>query len=183
MTNDAKDNPRKLMTACRIFQAGAIGHRFSRPLTKPEGERLRGIIESNGHGCCIFNNAETGQAIGAWLCSCPDECQPQLIMFAGDARISIIAQVAGEPSWVMTSDDTWEIQIQQRGAHDEARALQVASVASQVAGQVAGEVAQAVATNISQKVAHETVVETLGNVAEYSASEAAQPKIIWEKPN
>ena len=43
MTDDA-NNPRKLATACRIFQAGAIGHRFGRPLTPARENRLQAII-------------------------------------------------------------------------------------------------------------------------------------------
>jgi hypothetical protein len=42
--NTNPDNPRKLATACRIFRAGAIGHRFSRLLTPAEGNRLQAII-------------------------------------------------------------------------------------------------------------------------------------------
>jgi hypothetical protein len=181
--NDDKNNPRKLATACRIFQAGAIGHRFSRPLTPAEGELLRQIIESNGHGSCIFIDQATRAPIGAWLCTCEQECEPALLFFVADSNVTLMAQVAGEKNFVVTGNDTVEISIQKIGAGDQARALQLASIASQVSGQIAAEVAQAVATNISQKVAHETVVETLGNVAEYSATEEARPKIIWEKPN
>jgi hypothetical protein len=183
--NDDKNNPRKLQLAVRIFQAGAIGHRFSRALTPAEGERLRQIMESNNHGSCIFIDQATGLPVGAWLCTCDAECEMPLVIFCADAKITITGQLFGEKSFLLTGDDTVEIQIQQIGAADQARALQLASVASQVSSQIAAEVAQAVATNISRKIAHETVVETLGNVAEYSASGAALPQIIFhqEKPN
>ena len=87
--NDRPDpsNPRKLQLACRLYRLGLIGHRFSRNLEPDEAERLKKIIESNGHGFCMFVDPETEKPMGAWLCTCAGEadeaderdCETQLV--------------------------------------------------------------------------------------------------------
>jgi hypothetical protein len=167
-------NPRRLNLISRCFQRGLVGHYFSRPLTESEAARFREMIEASGHGGAIFSH--NSAVIGAWLCTCSQECEKPLIMFAADSRVNIIAQVAGEKSYLLTGDDEIGIQIQETGAADQARTLQIASIASQVSAHTAAEVAA--------KVAHATVVRTISNVAGH-ASDAAPPRVTlnYEKPN
>jgi hypothetical protein len=182
--NPNPSNPLKLSMAIRCYQQGVMGHRFSRPLTPAEGERLREIIESNNHGRCIFRDQKTHAPVGAWLCCC-EECEIQLLVFAAEAKVSIVAQAQGDKSYTLTSDSSLEIQVQEIGVHDQARLMQTASVASQVAAQIAGETAVKIAQTVSEEVARATTVATMCSASEHAVAEAAEPKLVFhhEKPN
>ncbi|MGA8308853.1 MAG: hypothetical protein WB755_02405, partial [Terriglobales bacterium] len=105
MTDANANNPRKLQLAIRLFQAGVMGHVFSRPLTPAEKDRLVQLIERRAHGSCLFLNAETGLAIGGWLCAACEDCVAELVIFAADCKISITAQATGETNFVFNAED------------------------------------------------------------------------------
>ena len=151
-------NPRRSKMLFRIFERGAVGHAFSRPLTKAEADRLETLMNDgygNGHGGIMFFDAN-GVAVGAHLCDCDEACLGPLLKFVADTGISLRANLIGDfnytPASTWTSPETRvEITRQTTCAADELRVLQAAHVALQVSSQVVGS---AIAQEQGRAAAH-----------------------------
>jgi hypothetical protein len=144
---DYPQNPRRSQMLYRVFEKGAVGHVFSRPLTKAEVERLELLMNDGnggGHGGIIFFDGE-GVARGAHLCQCAQTCQAPLLQFVADTGVGLKANLQGdfnyEPTNSWTGPNTRvEISQQTVSGADEIRIREMAIIAVQVSEQVMARV-------------------------------------------
>jgi hypothetical protein len=151
---DYPQNPRRSQMLFRVFEKGAVGHVFSRPLTKAEVDRLEALMNDgygNGHGGMIFFDSN-GNAVGAHLCECVQACRTPLAKFVADTGVSLRANLVGDlnytPTNAWTGETRVEITQQTVSAAEELRMSEMAIIAVEVSEQVVAsaiEQAQALA--------------------------------------